>query len=55
MAPDQVLKQAPLLGNENEDHVCRIGVDTPMEAPVWVEKRVAKLGRSTDEWQRKRI
>jgi hypothetical protein len=26
-----------------------------MEAPVWVEKRMAKLGRSTDEWQRKRI
>jgi len=35
--------------------VRRIEEGIPMEAPVWVEKRMAKLGRSTDEWQRKRI
>jgi len=41
--------------DEDGDHVRRIEEGIPMEAPVWVEKRMAKLGRSTDEWQRKRI
>ena len=41
--------------DEHGDHVRRIEEGIPMEAPVWVEKRMAKLGRSTDEWQRKRI
>ncbi|MEY3340403.1 MAG: hypothetical protein RLZZ269_314 [Actinomycetota bacterium] len=41
--------------DENGDHVRNIEAGIPMEAPVWVEKRMAKLGRSTDEWQRKRI
>ena len=41
--------------DENGDHVRNIEAGIPMEAPVWVEKRMTKLGRSTDEWQRKRI